>query len=965
MPPTVFRYVRSEGRVRTLLGHIALLVGPAVIALLMLAAKWQGLQTPRAIDQAQLARHLAEGDGFTTSAILPASLAFHANPTNHPDLYNAPVSPVVLSVFFRIIHPSDRVVAAAGAALWMASIWLTYLVARAWCRPAAAGVAALLYGVSVSALNAALQGQPYVVASAFTLLAAWLALGHLPGHDAEPGPAELPVRRAARCGVASALAFLSHYQLVVVPVVLGAFIALTQRQSRRNILAFAAGFVALVGPWFVRNLVAGGPVFGLYWYETLAGTGDYAGDSVWRSLARPPNPVVFAVTNPLQMLRKIVVGFSQYRGAALDIVDPIVAFLVLAALFGAMLSRRWRWLAGLVAVGVAFTVLAGCVLRPEPLLLIAWVPVLAVVAGVQLTTWVDDHVRRFSFGELFEALPGAKPPSPAGPAGHAKSPPAPRYVPTRVMRLLVYAGLVALLAYPLAYYLTRTTPATASRLRASFRPLEAWLPENALVMSDQPALVAWYAERNAIALLQREDDLAKLERAGAGIEAVLVTAGIQQTPPAERGDWWSWVAAARGVFRGLAVAPRSPPGTVLRMRGAGKQPAEIGDRREEVARNPDSAEARVALASACLANDYLRDAAENFRRAIQLDPQSAESVMGLWQVAARLNDVADAIPLALRANQLSLADPNAPALLGEAARAFEQGLAARPNDPWLLLNAALCQAKLKRWDRAESYSRRAAEVVPHAITPRLMLASLYLDQGLIDRAAVAFEKLAEEQPGNALVHEALGRTRRAQGRLPEALDELAAAQRLRPDWLPPWLNAGDVQLRLQQYDEAGRAFAKALQIAPRSLPAALGLMQSHAARGDFDRAIEQCEQSLQVFPDNPLLLNNLAFYLTQKGRSLDRAIEIAQRLVAGYPNNAVMRDTLGAALLTAGRAQDAISQLKQAVALAPNAAGTRLHLAQALAAGGQRVEAGEAARAALLLGLPAAEKAEAQKLATP
>ena len=101
-------YIRSEIGSRQLLVSLALILLPAAIALLMLAAKWQGIQSPAAIEQAQLARHLAEGDGYITSALRPLSLAFNSNPTNHPDLYNPPVAPYVLSAAFRILHPSDR-----------------------------------------------------------------------------------------------------------------------------------------------------------------------------------------------------------------------------------------------------------------------------------------------------------------------------------------------------------------------------------------------------------------------------------------------------------------------------------------------------------------------------------------------------------------------------------------------------------------------------------------------------------------------------------------------------------------------------------------------------------------------------------------------------------------------------------------------------------------------------------------
>src|SRR5882724_11627092 len=102
MVQLVSRFVRSEGRIRTVLGYVALLALPPLLAVVVLASKFSGLQTADAFDRAQLARHLAAGDGFVTSVVRPLSLTFRADVTSHPDLYNAPLPPLVLSVCYRL-----------------------------------------------------------------------------------------------------------------------------------------------------------------------------------------------------------------------------------------------------------------------------------------------------------------------------------------------------------------------------------------------------------------------------------------------------------------------------------------------------------------------------------------------------------------------------------------------------------------------------------------------------------------------------------------------------------------------------------------------------------------------------------------------------------------------------------------------------------------------------------------------
>jgi tetratricopeptide (TPR) repeat protein len=382
----------------------------------------------------------------------------------------------------------------------------------------------------------------------------------------------------------------------------------------------------------------------------------------------------------------------------------------------------------------------------------------------------------------------------------------------------------------------------------------------------------------------------------------------------------------------------------------------------EVMNNPRSARARYALGVQYYQLGYLRDAAEQFRRALELDPQDADALMGLWQVGASLNDTGNLVALATQASQLNPNDPRAIAALREVAATFEKAAIGHPNDPWLLLNTALSYAKLRDWDRAESYARQAAVVTPGASTPRLMLASLLLEQGFAQQAARELEKLADAFPNIAQAHEALGRARRALGQLDDALKSFLAAQHLRPEWVVPWMNAGDIYLQRGQYDLAETAFKKAHNIEPHALAPGLALVQTYTAMRQFDRAIQVGELARVDYPNHPALLNNLAYLYAQTGNKLDRAIEMAGQLVRAHPNNAVMRDTFGWALYRSRRHAEAVAELQAAVALAPSNPSAHFHLALALRALGQPAESAAALRAALEHGLTGAEKRDAEKM---
>jgi tetratricopeptide (TPR) repeat protein len=235
-----------------------------------------------------------------------------------------------------------------------------------------------------------------------------------------------------------------------------------------------------------------------------------------------------------------------------------------------------------------------------------------------------------------------------------------------------------------------------------------------------------------------------------------------------------------------------------------------------------------------------------------------------------------------------------------------------------------------------------------------------LQQGRAAQATAELQRLAQEHPDRAAVHEALGRALQSQGKLSEALAAFTQAQSQRPQWIVPALQAGNLCLRLQAYDRAEEHFQKVLQRSPRALAARLGLVQVRLAQGRRDQAIELLEKILEDHPEQPEALNNLAYLYAQQGENLDQALDLAQRAVKLSPKNAGMRDTLGWICYQQGRFEEALKHLQEAIRLAPDQGLQHYHLGQTLRALQRGPEAAEAFRRALETGLSPPEKKQAE-----
>lgn len=85
------------------------------------------------------------------------------------------------------------------------------------------------------------------------------------------------------------------------------------------------------------------------------------------------------------------------------------------------------------------------------------------------------------------------------------------------------------------------------------------------------------------------------------------------------------------------------------------------------------------------------------------------------------------------------------------------------------------------------------------------------------------------------------------------------------------------------------------------------------------KALKACygayDRSLKFWPDNPLVLNNYAYFLAVEGRELEKALAMSSRAIALTDNNPTYLDTHAWVLFRLGRAEEAKRVMQQAIAL--------------------------------------------------
>jgi Flp pilus assembly protein TadD len=97
--------------------------------------------------------------------------------------------------------------------------------------------------------------------------------------------------------------------------------------------------------------------------------------------------------------------------------------------------------------------------------------------------------------------------------------------------------------------------------------------------------------------------------------------------------------------------------------------------------------------------------------------------------------------------------------------------------------------------------------------------------------------------------------------------------------------------------------------------------------------------ALDLFPDQPDVLNYLAYTWVDRGEHLERSVEMLERAVEMRPESGYIVDSLGWVYFRLGRFQDAVEQLERAVILDPTQAVIHDHLGDAYWMVGRRLEA--------------------------
>ena len=251
------------------------------------------------------------------------------------------------------------------------------------------------------------------------------------------------------------------------------------------------------------------------------------------------------------------------------------------------------------------------------------------------------------------------------------------------------------------------------------------------------------------------------------------------------------------------------------------------------------------------------------------------------------------------------------------------------------LKLAQLEVAANRRAEASTLLRALMTERPFDISSYLALANLTVKDNPSEAMSIARQLgEREEFKGAAMLLE--GDLLLQSGKKDEALKQFAKATKA---GMVPAAMLRSVQL----LDQTGNTAAanQELNHAIRRFPDDTSVIGFSAQRaleaGNADLAADLLQKLAARMPNNPIVLNDLAWAQIQAGRP--QALMNARKAVTALPNNVNALDTLAIALAKTNKRDEAIATLRTATNLAPTAAVPRLHLSEQLLAAGDRAGA--------------------------
>ena len=513
---------------------------------------FRGLNSPEAMDQAQIAREISRGNGYVTKFIRPAAYeqaSVHQDRalpfTGFQDTYHSPLNPLLNAAVLKLIgaddaekwkmgkdemvFPLDRVIAMVSTLCFLMAIGVNYLLISRVFDTKIAAVTAILMLFCETFWNFSLSGLPQMLM--LLLFSCAMYFVYRAVEDSTEG--RVPFAPAIIAGVFFTLLAMTHFLTIWIALAYIIFAAVAFRP--RGLVGLAILGTIAIPCIFVllRNAGISGTPFGNAFLTLYNGIGGGREDIVMRNT----DIDLYSLLNRgffSSVIRNTLIQTTSIIPFLAGIIVAPVFFISLLHPFKRPSIARFRWalltMFAFAAFGLALYGISTDNLDPNQIHLL-FAPIMT------------------AYGLAFISILWSK-------LAFVSTIPMARNVHHIV--IIVISALPLLISLPnkVLLGLDRKDSGGVPHWPPYFAPalnlgMNKWLSDKQICFSDQPWAVAWYADRVSVWLPQTKDDFVKLEDSAADLNTPV--SGILISPSSHGSGNISTVSADYKDFASLVL----------------------------------------------------------------------------------------------------------------------------------------------------------------------------------------------------------------------------------------------------------------------------------------------------------------------------------------------------------------------------------------------------------------------------
>ena len=255
--------------------------------------------------------------------------------------------------------------------------------------------------------------------------------------------------------------------------------------------------------------------------------------------------------------------------------------------------------------------------------------------------------------------------------------------------------------------------------------------------------------------------------------------------------------------------------------------------------------------------------------------------------------------------------------MGPALAAMQKALQLDPNRADSYLNMALLQMRVEQWDAAEASYRKAVELNPKSTNALVSLGNFYQVRGRFPEAEQQFRRAIESAPADPEPRGSLARLYLAENKFSQAEEFLKQARKDFPDNSVGYRMLGDFYFANNRLDQATTEYAALYQEYPKDITVKKYYVQLLILKDRLDEARKLNDEVLKAAKDDTDALICKG-QIEIRGGKASAAVSTLQGVLKNEPGNAVAHYQLGLAFDQSGNLSQAEAEWHESVRVRPD-----------------------------------------------